>query len=391
MAYFTNSNISRLALHNTAGMLAFAMSTGFSAPVLLRAGLAPAQVFLSFAAILALRFTMRPIVLYTAPVIGLRRTFIFGALINALSYPALALVDGIGAGLLAFIVLSSLGQVFYYTCYHVFFTAFSDGDRRGAQVGAFQMFGTLATIAGPAAGGLLLALRGPQLTFAVAFFIALAGILPLWRIAELPLARTPPRRAYSAARTGVKLFFADGWMQMSLTTAWSVVLFETLHDRYDLFGGTLSMAALAGAVGGLWLGRHIDRGHARQAVWINAAILAFVVVARVATVGNAAAAVAVAIGTTAVGSIYYTSWLTAAYNEAKRAPCAFRFQFAAEGGWDAGGVAAALIAAAMCGLGLPVDAAVLLALPMVLAQALVLERTYARRHRLVPNLSARAV
>lgn len=391
MSYFINSNISRLALQSTAGTLAFAMSTGFSAPFLLRAGLAPAQIFLSFAAILALRFAMRPIVLYAAPAVGLRRTFIFGAFVNALSFPALAFVDGIGIGLLAFIVLTSLGQVFYFTCYHVFFTTFSDGGRCGAQVGTFQMFGTLATITGPAAGGLLLAMRGPQLTFAVAFFIALAGILPLLRIAEPPLARKPPPRAYSAARTGVKLFFADGWMQMSLTSAWSMVLFEALHDRYDFFGGTLSVATLAGAVGGLWLGCHIDRGHARQAAWINAAILVFVVVARVATAGNAAAAVAVAVGTTAVGSMYYTSWLTAAYNEARHAPCTFRFQFAAEGGWDAGGVAAALIAATVCGLGLPVDAAILLALPMVFAQALVLERTYARQDRSVPTLSARAV
>jgi hypothetical protein len=54
-------------------------------------------------------------------------------------------------------------------------------------------------------------------------------------------------------------------------------------------------------------------------------------------------------------------------------------------------VAAALIAAALCGLGLPVDAAILLALPMVFAQALVLERAYARQDRSVSTLQARAV
>lgn len=390
MAYFTNSNISRLALHSTALALAFAMSTGFSAAFLLRAGLSPAQIFLSFAAILALRFAARPMVLFAAPVFGLRRTFIFGAFVTAVSCPALAFVDGVGVGLLAYIVLTSIGHVFYFTCYHVFFTAHSDGGRCGTQVGAFQVFGTLATIAGPAAGGFLLAMRGPPLTFAVAFFIALVGILPLLRIADLPLARKSPPQAYSAATTGAKLFFADGWIQMSLTSAWSLVLFEALHDRYDFFGGTLSVATLAGAVGGLWLGRHIDSGRARHAVWINAAILMFVVAARVATFGNAAAAVAVAIATAAVAGIYIPSWLTAVYNEAKLAPCAFRFQFAAEGGWDAGGTAAALIAATACGLGLPVDAAMLLALPMVFAQALVLERTYARQDRSLSTLRARA-
>lgn len=391
MAYFTNSNIGRLALHSTAGTLALAMSTAFSAAFLLRAGLAPAQIFLSFAAILALRFATRPIVLYAAPVLGLRRTFIFGAFVNALSYPALAFVDGIGIGLLVFVVLTSLGQVFYFTCYHVFFTALSDDGRCGAQVGTFQMFGTLATIAGPAAGGLLLAMRGPRFTFAVAFFIALVGILPLLRIGDLPFARKAPPRSYSAARTGVSLFFADGWMQMTLTSAWSMALFAALHNRYDFFGGTMSVATLAGALGGLWLGGHIDKGHARQAVWINAVILLLVVAARVATFGNAAAAVAVAIGTSIVGGIYFPSWLTAAYNEAKLAPCTFRFQFAAEGGWDAGGMTAALIAATVCELGVSIDAAILLALPMVFAQALVLERIYARHDRSVSILREPAV
>jgi len=42
-----------------------------------------------------------------------------------------------------------------------------------------------------------------------------------------------------------------------------------------------------------------------------------------------------------------------------------------------GGMVAGGIAAAMCYWGLPVEAAILLALPMVLVQALLLERSYA--------------
>jgi hypothetical protein len=54
-----------------------------------------------------------------------------------------------------------------------------------------------------------------------------------------------------------------------------------------------------------------------------------------------------------------------------------RFQFAAEGGWDVGGALAGVVAAAICFFGLPVEAATLPALPMVLVQALFLERSYA--------------
>ena len=58
-----------------------------------------------------------------------------------------------------------------------------------------------------------------------------------------------------------------------------------------------------------------------------------------------------------------------------------RFQFAAEGGWDAGGALAGGVAATICFFGLPVEAAILPALPMVLVQALLLERSYAAQYR----------
>ena len=51
-------------------------------------------------------------------------------------------------------------------------------------------------------------------------------------------------------------------------------MFQALGGRYDSFGGTLSVAALAGAAGGMVLGRYIDLGHARRVIWISAAILA---------------------------------------------------------------------------------------------------------------------
>ena len=374
-----NRDIHRLALHMAVGTLAWTLSSAFSAVFLFRVGLAPSNIFLTFAAILALRFVMRPVVLYAAPAMGLRRALILGAILCAMSCPALALVDGVGLGLVTFVVLSSLGQVFYCTCYHVFFTALSDNGRRGIQVGAFQALGTLAAVMGPAAGGLMLATRGPWLTFGLAFLVALAAILPLLHIAEPPLVRERPRGAYAAAKRGVKLYFADGWIQVSLTSAWSIVLFQALHDRYDSFGGTLSLAALAGALCGLALGRFIDMGHARMVVWTNAAILATGLVLRSLTFGNAAVAVAVAIITTMVGGFYLPSWMTAVYNEAKLAPCTFRFQFAAEGGWDAGGALAGIIAAVFCACGLPIEMAILLALPMVIAQALLLGRSYASR------------
>jgi MFS family permease len=377
MFYFTNRDINRLGLHAAVGTLAAALSYVFSTVFLIKAGLAPAEIFLAFAIVLALRFVLRPMLLVLAPAIGLRRALILGVFLGAFSVLALALVDGIGPGLAAFIALAALAQVFYCTAYHVFFSTLGDADRRGSQVSAVAAFGAVAGVFGPALGGLLLTVLGPGPTFGMAFVLTLASILPLLRLAEPPFERARPPGAYAAAKSAVALYFADGWIQVSLGTAWSLVMFQALGGRYDSFGGALSLAALAGAAGGMVLGRFIDLGHARRAVWINAAILAVGLILRASVGGDAAGVVAVAVTTTLVGGFYLPTWMTPAYNEAKVAPCPLRFQFAAECGWDAGGTAAGVIAAALLFSGIPLAAVILLALPMVLVQALVLERSYA--------------
>lgn len=381
MATQPNRNIQRLTLHVGVGTLASALSNVFSAVFLIRVGLAPAEVFLAFAAILALRFALRPIVLVAAPAMGLRRALIFGVVLSSLSCVVLAFVDGVGLALGVFIAVSALGQVFYCTCYHVFFSALGDAGRRGSQIGWVQALAAIAALAGPGLGGVLLTTFGPGAAFGAAFVVGLTCALPLLHIDEPGVERVMPEGAYAAAANAVRLYFADGWIQVSLTTAWSILMFQALGGRYDSFGGTLSLAALAGAAGGLVLGRLIDGGHGRAALWLNAAVLAAGLVLRCLTFGHAAAVIAVAVGTTMLSGLYLPSWMTPVYNEAKTSPCMLRFQFAAEGGWDVGGALAGGVAAAICFFGLPVEAAILPALPMALVQALLLDRSYATQYR----------
>jgi MFS transporter, DHA1 family, inner membrane transport protein len=300
-----------------------------------------------------------------------------GVVLSAVSCPMLAPVDGVGFALAAYLVVCALSQAFYWTCFHTFFSALSDADRRGSQVGLCQALGALGGLFGPAIGGVLLTRLGPWADFGIGFVIMLASVLPILRVAEPQLARAMPIGAYAAAKNGAMIYFADGWIQVGSSTAWSIVMFQTLGGRYDTFGGTLSLAGLAGALGGIVLGRFIDKGHARRALWLNAIILAACIVLRSATFGHAGVAIAVAVGTTLFSGLYVPSWLTAVYNEARISPCTLRYQFAAEAGWDMGGAFAGGIAAAMCYWGLPLDAVILLALPMVPVQALLLERSYA--------------
>jgi MFS transporter, DHA1 family, inner membrane transport protein len=371
-----NRDVQRLTLHVAISSLASALSSVFSVVFLIRAGLTPAEVFLAAAAFFVARLVTRPAVLVVAHAVGVRRALIFGIVLIALSCPMLAPVNGIGLALAAYIAVGASGQAFYWTCFHVFFSAHSDDDRRGRQIGLLQALGAVAAVIGPAIGGVLLTQLGPWIAFGIAGFVGLLSVFPILRLGEPRIARVMPAGAYAAAKNGAMLYFADGWIQVSLT-AWSIVMFYALGARYDSFGGTLSLAGLAGAVGGMVLGRFIDKGHARRALWLNAVILAAGIILRSATFGHAGAVIAVAVGTTLFGGLYVPAWMTPVYNEARISPCLLRFQFAAESGWDMGGVVAGGIAALMCYWGLPIEAAILLALPMVFVQALLLERSYA--------------
>ena len=376
MMFFANRHINRLAVHAALVSLAWSLAGIFFTVFLLRAGLPPAQIFLLAAAILAMRFALRPLVVIVASKIGLRRTLILGTFLSAIQFPAIVFVHGVGLALALFCVISSLSQVFYWTCYHVFFASLGDLEHRGKQIGARQALGALASVIGPAAGGIMLTNFGPWTAFGAAFAIQVTAVFPLLRIEEPKIIQPLPVGAFAAARMGILLFFADGWIQSGSATAWSIVMFQALAARYDDFGGVLAVAALGGALGGMVLGRFIDMGHARRSVWLNSVILAVGLILKSICGGHPFAVVAIAIGTTLFSGLYIPYWMTAVYNAGKTAPCTFRFHFASEGGWDAGGVFASLVAAAVYAANLPIEAVIVLGLPMVAAQAVLVDASY---------------
>ncbi|HUA51166.1 MAG TPA: MFS transporter [Candidatus Sulfotelmatobacter sp.] len=379
MSWLANVDVNRLTVHTTLHQFAYGISGVFAGAYLLRAGLSPAAVFLTLAAILTLRFVLRPLVLVAVARLGPRLTLIGGTLLVALQYPLLATVRGTGIELAVYCGVTALGNVFYWTCYHAFFAALGDAEGRGRQVGAREVMSAVAGVLAPAAGGLLLTNLGPWTAFGAAGLFELTAIAPLLRVREPTVAAVAPPRAYEAARLGTFLFVCDGWMTSSAAVAWTIILFRALGARYDAFGGALAAAALAGALAGMLLGHVLDRGHARRAILINAGLFASSLLFKIFC-GSAPLAVLVAtvIGTVLAG-LYIPSLMTAVYNEGKAAPCTLRFQFAAEGGWDVGGTLACFAAAALCWTGAPLQSAIVLALPVVFVQARLLVDSYGAR------------
>ena len=285
MAFFSNAGINRLGAHFSLHQFAWSISGAFFATFLLRNGMAPASVLLCIAAVLGLRFSLRPCVLATAARIGLRRSLIVGTLLYACQILALAIASRSRACLVFYIAISALGDVFYWTCYHAFFAALGDAENRGAQLGARGLFVTLASALGPGIGGVLLSNFGAWTAFAAGATIELVAIVPLLRIAEPVITLQPWRPAFTAAREGVILFSTDGLITCALVYTWDMASFLAFDQHFDILGAVLSAAGLAGALGGMVFGGFIDARHTGRAVGLNAWVLTGLVILKAVCIG----------------------------------------------------------------------------------------------------------
>lgn len=376
MAFFRNTTVNLLNLHY--GLHALAVSGGgaFVIAFLLRAGV-PAYGALAFmASILIGRLIVRPAILPLGRRFGLKPLVVAGTLVTALQYPILAQVDGIGGPLLALCMVSAVGETFYWTAYHAYFASLGDPEHRGHQIGAREAVAALVGIAAPLITGWALVTLGPQVAFGATGAVLMLAALPLLLTPNVRIAPSAPE-AFRAALPATLIFAADGWIAAGNVYVWQIALFIALGESFTAFGGAMAVAALAGAVSGLLLGRFIDLGHGRRAVWLAAGIIAATLVARslgyldpaTAVLANAAGALMIA--------FYTPTLMTTIYNQAQSSPCVLRFQVAAEGGWDAGGASLCLIAAGLIWAGAPLGVGVALGLPGALAVLVLLRRAYA--------------
>jgi len=377
MAFFRNRAVNRANLHY--GIQAFAEAGGgvFIFVYLLRAGVSVPATLSVLAALLAGRFVMRPVVLPFALRFGLRRALIFGTLGHTAAYLLLTLVHGMDLALAIFTLVASLGGVFYWTCFHAYFSAIGDAEHRGHQISAREALATLLGIVAPLLGGWALVTVGAGPTFAGVALIQALAVLPLIGAADVVVAPSAPG-AFRAARLGAMLFLADGSFAAGYHYVWQIALFISLGESFSAYGGAMALAALVGTACGLLLGRHIDAGFGRRSVLIAYAAAAAVVLLRAASVGSPWLAVSANAAGAFSSALMMPAMMTALYNLAKASPCPLRFHIVTEGAWDIGCGGACLIAAGFAWAGLPLSAAILLAVPAAGAAAPLLCRYYDR-------------
>ena len=375
MAFFRNTTVNLLNLHYSVHALAISGGGAFFAVFLLKAGVPVPGVLLAMAAILIGRFAIRPAVLPLGRRYGLKPLVIAGTIVTALQYPLLAEVHGVGWQLYVLCIVSSIGDTLYWTAYHAYFASLGDAEHRGHQISAREAAAAMVGIVAPLLTGWALVTVGPRLAFGVTATALLLSALPLlWA----PNVRIPAEAPGSlrAALPGVLLFMADGWTAMGYAFVWQIALFITLDESFTAFGGAMALAAIVGAISGLFLGRFIDAGHGRRAVWLAAGVMTATIAARAIGVLHPAAAILANAAGAVVVALYTPTMMTAVYNLSKRSPCVLRFHIAAEGGWDAGGASACLAAAALIWAGAPMSAAICLAFLGTAGAFVLLRRAY---------------
>ena len=378
MAFFRNSSINLLNLHYGIRWIVETGAGAFYAIYLLKSGVPVPGVFVSLALILLGRLVIRPVVIGFAFRWGLRRMVVAGTVLSALQYPLLAEVRGVGVALIGLIAIAALGGTVYWSTYHAYFAALGDDDVRGQQIGAREAIAALVGIASPLLTGWMLVTFGPRAAFGATAGIAALAALPLQWTPQVKVGRQVPG-VFRAAVPGMLLFVADGWVAAGYVFVWQIALFVSLGENFLAYGGALAFAAVVGAVGGLTLGRHIDAGRGKQAVWYAFGTFALIVVLRAVAIGRPAIAVlANALG--AFGEcLYIPALMTPIYTMAKRSPCTLRFHVATEGGWDVGGATGLLAAALATGLGVSLSASILQSLAGVAVIIIILRRYYANR------------
>jgi hypothetical protein len=376
MSFFSNQDINRLALHTALHQAAMGLSLAFFAAFLLHTGRSPAQVFLVIGMILVLRFFLRLGVPGTVRLLGFRNTLLLGSLLFGVEYLVLAAYDGSNVRLMWFIAADAVCSTLYWTCYHAFYAALGDSEMRGAQLGARGLLSTIASIAAPAIGGFLLVSVGPWASFGAAAVVSVIAVLPLMSIREPDVPPPPPLNSFWAVRDGILLFATDGFVSCITVFTWDIVSFISFSERYDVFGGVLALASLAGALGGMVFGRLIDAGHGARAVTINAVVLTCLLFLKAGSIGSAPAVAIATIVANLLGGFYVPVLMTAVYNDAKSTACTLRFHVIAEAGWDVGGTIACFTAAMAFAVGIAPAAILLFALVGILPQTWLARRRY---------------
>lgn len=350
MAYFANRNFNLVYIH--AALQAFASYGGeaFAFIYLLNAGIPAPAVLLAIAAMFGSRMVFRQLVLPLVRRVGLRKALVLAIFAEAATYPILSQITGAGPLLYIYLMLWAFSSSLYWTAYHSYVALMGDNHARGKQSSAVEMVAISMGIVAPLVTGLLLTAFPPLVAFGTVALVMAASALPVWMGPELQVADRAEMPA-AARRAAWSNLFADGLRSGSFNYAWMIALFLTLGSNFAALGGAMALSGLAGALGGLVLGRAIDLGKGRDAARIGFGAIGLAAMARMLGWPWVEVAVAANVVAALAWPLYATAFNARVYTLARQSPCPLRFHIVAEGGWDMGTALSCLAAAGLLWFG----------------------------------------
>jgi hypothetical protein len=345
----------RFTVHFALNQAAAALAGAFIGAYLLRSGLPLPVALLVYAGLYAARIGVRAAVLPLVRRVGYRGAMALGAAVGVLQFPPLLLADN-PLWLVVWVATVSFAEATYWPVFHAAAAVLGHDGQRGREIAERQVVGLAVSVAGPLLGGWLLGSYGPALDFGVAAGFAALSVFPLALLGPVPAGAVPTLRqsVRGVDLVGTLAFAADGWICAGLGMAWPMVMFTAMGERYEALGATSALGAVVGAACGLVCGRSIDRG-GREAMlpWAAAALAAGIALRAAAPWAPVGPGVLHALGA-AASALWGPVLMSVLYDRARRSGSAYRYQLAAETGWDAGAALGCLAAAAMAwGTGVP--------------------------------------
>jgi hypothetical protein len=349
-----------LNTHYAVQGVASAVGNGFTIAYLLGSGFSMSKALLVYAAVLALRLAFRFATLGVVRALGPRCAMAVAVLLGAAQFLPLTHITETWCAIL-WVVLFAASDAMYWPLYHSAAAVLGSDERSGRQIGMRQAVSAAISVAGPLLGGALMCCYGPGTNFIAAAIIKAAAVLPVLLLPELKVGAIPSLRQSMVVtdRIGFLTFVADGWMTSGWEMTWVAALFLSLGGGYSSFGLANALAGFAGLIAGLASGYLVDRGLRERMVPALSIALALGFVFRALSFWSpGCAAVANATGAAVLG-LYGPVVLAGVYGRAKASGHVFRYQFAADAGWDIGASMGCLAAAAIAATGLPPSLATL--------------------------------
>ena len=211
--------------------------------------------------------------------LGIKGTLILSLPFLALFYLCLYFFDN---NLLLFSIMAMIALTIYRMCYwvpyHTNFTRFSEGHKRGKQLGLLDSLATFLGIIIPFASGFLIKEFGFNLVFVISIILVLIAIIPLLFLPEVK-----EKFSWSYKRTWQEFFskknrqmmvayMGDGAENWIGGVLWPIFIWQLLEGEFLTIGIITSLITFVAVILKLIVGDYTDRFNKRKLMHLGSAL-----------------------------------------------------------------------------------------------------------------------